>query len=143
VSKETSGPPTLPRRSETKQLGSNDFRPHYVYTSRVKTECTRERGWSGECVLRCVETTMLYDGDTLMSETLDDFTSECPNTDDEEDYEDTTLRTIKHTIRDGPTPSVNRAEPDTYESTEYDIIDSVETSDEYNGDRDGNYNDYP
>merc|ERR1711971_391090 len=173
VSSEISAPPTLPRRSdETKQLGSNNFRPHYVYTSRVKTQCTRE-SLQGECVLRCVETTMVYDGDTLMSETLDDFASECPDT--ASDFEDEFARVgavkkgksskstpsdfknefarvgaVKKGKSSKSTASDIRAGPDTndyrsnaLEASEFDIIDSVETSDVYNGDRDGSYNDYP
>lgn len=112
VSKETSAPPTThPRRPELsdriKQLGSNDFKPHFVYTSKVKTECTEmendETEGGGVCILHCTETTKLYEGTILINESSSYFEEDCPA---DTMKDSSSIRSIEHTIEDVPVPSV-------------------------------------
>lgn len=97
VSKETTAPPTLKNRhseqnpstaedASIKDLGSNYYKPQFVYTSKVETECIQEEGndyaagmqQTQKCVLHCIETTRLYEGEILLSETANHFKNECP-----------------------------------------------------------------
>ena len=176
VSKEVTAPPTmLPRRpkskenlsisqdSDVKQLGSNDYKPHYVFTSKVQTECSENRNGElgngdeesdhprqleGDCVLHCVETTRVYEGDTLMSETTNYFTSVCPDSVNEDKDSGASVRIIEHTIRGGEEPSGRPKMEDAYSDigafpSEY--TNPVETpgigSDDYD-DYYVNYDDY-
>lgn len=169
VSKETTAPPTMvPRRPATeehesttsdssiKQLGSNDYKPNYVYTSKVETECDREEDEelvrSEEqigCVLRCKETTKLYEGNTLLSEASKLFESDCP--DDADGEEGSYIRSIEKTIEDGTMTSVVRSgsvgpntEEDPYRvfETSQDENSSMETSEADNDGPADYYDDY-
>ena len=120
---------SISQDSDVKQLGSNDYKPHYVFTSKVQTECSENskgefgnenedsdhpRRLEGDCVLHCVETTRVYEGDTLMSETTNYFTSACPDSVDKDEGDGASVRIIEHTIRDGEVPSVGSDDYDDY-----------------------------
>ena len=65
--------------SVIKQLGSNDF-AHLVYTSKVETECSPMiHGNPQGCILKCAETTKLYEGDVLIRKSSNSFSEECPD----------------------------------------------------------------
>ena len=94
-----------------KQFGSNDYKPHHVFTSKIQTECTRENEgnvidgmWveDGGCVLHCTETTKLYEGDFLINEVSNKYKSECS---EDGGDEETTVHTVEHTIESNPGPS--------------------------------------
>lgn len=134
VSKETSAPPTThPRRPEqsdrVKQIGSNDF-PHFVYTSKVKTECTEmekdEAEGGSACILHCIETTKLYEGTILINESSSYFEKDCP-ADSIEDS--SSIRSIEHTIEDVPVPPV-RARPIGTNTAPYLVFDALNKEDD-------------
>ena len=96
--------PATAQDASVKQLRSNDYTPHFVYTSKVETECTQEKGndyvggiqQTQKCVLHCIETTRLYEGNILLSENANHFNNECPP-----DVIDnlSSIRTVTHTIQ--------------------------------------------
>ena len=116
VSKETTGPPTTGTRDpKVKQLGSNDYRPSFVFTSKIQTSCTREEGeevdgvwqvvdgiWTeiqGGCILHCTEITKLYEGENVINESSIAFKDDCPHEDSGDDG--TSTRIVEHTITSG------------------------------------------
>ena len=119
VSKETTGPPTLSiiRGKEVKQLGSNDYKPHYVFTSRIETECTREEDESSGCLVKCIETTKLYEADILINETTNNFLRNCPDDEETSDGDGTSKSSSVKTIRIPIDPDT---EIDDHDDADYD-----------------------
>lgn len=120
VAEDTTGPPTAGSRDpEVKQIGSNDFRPSFVFTSKIETSCTREEGeevdgvwqvvdgiWteiSGGCILHCDEITKLYEGENIINESSIAFKDDCPHEDSGDDG--TSTRIVEHTITSGGSES--------------------------------------
>jgi len=130
-----------------------------VYTSKVATECSREEKDTDDngdnttqeqgCILHCIETTKLYEENTLISETSNFFKNDCPGDDagDDGSY----IRSIEHTIQDGPPPSSvhtrsigpeMKEDPHRIVDTSEDEHDLVKISETGNDDGDDYYDDY-
>lgn len=80
VSKETSSEPTLAHgrpyeNTKSEEVGSNDFQ-FGVYKKEVVSSCDEILG--AECVKKCTDTTYVYNGDILISETKgDEYETAC------------------------------------------------------------------
>lgn len=80
VSKETSSEPTVvPLRpidhTKSQEVGSNDFQ-FGVYKKEIVTSCDEILG--DDCVKTCTDTTYVYNGDILISETQgDEYETPC------------------------------------------------------------------
>ena len=74
----------------------------------------------------CIETTKLYGGNTLISETSNFFENDCPGDDAGDDR--SSIRSIEHTIQDGPpSPSVHtRSIGPKMKEDPYRIVDTSE-----------------
>jgi hypothetical protein len=80
VSKETSSEPTMAHvrpseNTKSEEVGSNDFE-FGVYKKEVVSSCDEILG--EECIKKCIDTTYVYNGDILISETKgDEYESAC------------------------------------------------------------------
>ena len=100
-----------------KQLGSNDYKPHFVFTSKIETDCAREEGESG-CLVKCIETTKLYEADILINETSNNFLRNCPDGEETSGGGGTSTSSIVKTIHipiEDP-----RTEVDDHDDADYD-----------------------